>query len=70
MCQATVVDLDDHLALDAAALSVDTKLALADSIMLATARADSSCRARCGSRGPGYDDAHAIGGDPPCPMSR
>jgi predicted nucleic acid-binding protein len=35
----TVVDLDDRLALEAAELSVKTKLALADSIILATARA-------------------------------
>jgi toxin FitB len=34
-----VVDLDDHLALDAADLSIATKVPLADSIMLATARA-------------------------------
>lgn len=34
-----VVELDDRLALEAAELSVDTKLALADSIILATARA-------------------------------
>ncbi|TVR58359.1 MAG: type II toxin-antitoxin system VapC family toxin [Gemmatimonadales bacterium] len=39
MRQGTVIDLDDRLALDAAELSVRTKLALADSIMLATARA-------------------------------
>jgi toxin FitB len=39
MRQGTVIDLDDRLALDAAELSVATKLALADSIMLATARA-------------------------------
>jgi toxin FitB len=38
MRQGTVVDLDDGLALEAAELSVATKLALADSIMLATAR--------------------------------
>ena len=38
MRQGTVVDLDDRLALAAAELSVDTKLALADSILLATAR--------------------------------
>lgn len=38
MRQGTVVDLDDRLALDAAELSVETKLAMADSIMLATAR--------------------------------
>jgi predicted nucleic acid-binding protein len=35
----TVVDVDDRLALEAAELSVETKLALADSIILATARA-------------------------------
>jgi toxin FitB len=34
-----VVELDDRLALEAAELSVETKLALADSIVLATARA-------------------------------
>ena len=34
-----VVDLDDSLALEAAELSVETKLALADSIILATAQA-------------------------------
>ncbi len=39
MRQGTVMDLDDRVALDAAELSVTTKLALADSIMLATARA-------------------------------
>lgn len=39
MRQGTVVDLDDRLALDAAELSVITRLALADSVMLATARA-------------------------------
>lgn len=35
---ATVVDLDDGLALEAAELSVSTGLGLADSIILATAR--------------------------------
>jgi predicted nucleic acid-binding protein len=39
MRQGRIVDLDDRLALDAAELSVTTRLALADSIMLATARA-------------------------------
>jgi predicted nucleic acid-binding protein len=39
MRSGTVVDLDDRLALEAAELSVETKLALADSIILATARA-------------------------------
>ncbi len=39
MRQGTVVDLDARLALEAAELSIDTKLALADSILLATARA-------------------------------
>jgi predicted nucleic acid-binding protein len=34
-----VVELDDRLALEAAELSVETKLASADSIVLATARA-------------------------------
>ena len=38
MRRGTVIDLDDRLALDAAELSVAGKLALADSIMLATAR--------------------------------
>jgi toxin FitB len=39
MRQGTVVDLDDRLTLAAAELSVATRLALADSVMLATARA-------------------------------
>lgn len=39
MRQGTVIHLDDRLALDAAELSVATKLALADSIMLAAAQA-------------------------------
>jgi predicted nucleic acid-binding protein len=39
MRSGVVVDLDDRLALEAAELSVETKLALADSIILATARA-------------------------------
>lgn len=39
MRRGVVVDLDDRLALEAAELSVEAKLALADSIMLATARA-------------------------------
>jgi len=39
MRSGTVVELDDRLALEAAELSVETKLALADSIILATARA-------------------------------
>jgi len=39
MRQGTVIDLDDRLALDAAELSVGTRLAPADSIMLATAHA-------------------------------
>lgn len=38
MRQARVVDLNDSLALSAARLSVDSKLALADSIILCTAR--------------------------------
>lgn len=38
MRQGTIIELDDRLALDAAELSVATKLALADSVMLATAR--------------------------------
>ena len=38
MRQARVVDLNDSLALSAARLSVDCKLALADSIILFTAR--------------------------------
>ena len=39
MRQGTIVDLDNRLALAAAELSVATKLALADSVLLATARA-------------------------------
>ena len=35
---ATVIDLDDRIALEAAELSAATKLALADSIILATAQ--------------------------------
>jgi predicted nucleic acid-binding protein len=38
MAQGTVVDLDMDVALSAAKLSVDRKLPLADSVMLATAR--------------------------------
>jgi predicted nucleic acid-binding protein len=39
MQQGTVVDLDARLALGAARISVDCKLPMADSVMLATARA-------------------------------
>lgn len=39
MRSGTVVELDDRLALEAAELSIETNLALADSIILATARA-------------------------------
>ena len=39
MRQGSIVELDDRLALDAAELSVSTTLALADSIVLAVARA-------------------------------
>ena len=39
MRRGVVADLDDQIALEAAELSVDTKLAMADSIMLATAYA-------------------------------
>jgi predicted nucleic acid-binding protein len=39
MAQGTVVDLDARLALDAAAVSVEHGLPMADSIMLATAQA-------------------------------
>jgi predicted nucleic acid-binding protein len=39
MEQGTVVDLDAALALSAAKLSVDSELTMADSIMMATARA-------------------------------
>jgi predicted nucleic acid-binding protein len=38
MQQSTVVDLDARLALSAARVSLDTKLPLADSVVLATAR--------------------------------
>lgn len=38
MQQGTVIDLDLRLALSAARVSVDTKLPLADSVVLATAR--------------------------------
>lgn len=38
MRRGTVIDLDDRLAFDAAELSLTTKLAMAASIMLATAR--------------------------------
>lgn len=37
--QGTIIDLADRLALDAAEMSVAMRLALTDSIMLATARA-------------------------------
>ena len=39
MRRGAIIDLDDRLALEAAELSADTGLALADSILLATARA-------------------------------
>ncbi|MFV1981364.1 MAG: type II toxin-antitoxin system VapC family toxin [Rhodothermia bacterium] len=39
MRRGMIVELDDRIALAAAELSVETKLALADSIILATARA-------------------------------
>jgi predicted nucleic acid-binding protein len=38
MRQGRSIELDDHLAISAARLSVDTRLALADSIILCTAR--------------------------------
>ena len=38
MRKGTVIDLDDRLALEAAEISIDTRLPLADSVMLATAR--------------------------------
>lgn len=42
MQQGKVVDLDRALALSAAKISLDTKLPLADSVILATARAHSA----------------------------
>lgn len=42
MCQGTVVNLDAALAYDAAQLGVALKLALADSVILATARRHSA----------------------------
>jgi toxin FitB len=39
MRQGTIVELDDRVALDAAELSVTTRLALADSILIAVAQA-------------------------------
>ena len=39
MRSGVLVELDDRLALEAAELSIETKLALADSIILATAQA-------------------------------
>jgi predicted nucleic acid-binding protein len=38
MQKGAVIDLDDRLALEAAELSIDTRLSLTDSVMLATAR--------------------------------
>lgn len=38
MRQARCIDLTDHIALNAARLSVDLKLAMADSVILGTAR--------------------------------
>jgi len=38
MRQATVVDIDEHMAIDAAICSMDMKLTMADSIILAAAR--------------------------------
>jgi len=42
MQQGTVVNLDERLALNAARISVDLKIPMADSIVLATARAHSA----------------------------
>ncbi len=39
MMQGQVIDLDDRLALEAAKISVEKKLPMADSVILATARA-------------------------------
>jgi predicted nucleic acid-binding protein len=39
MSEGTMVDLNRQLAIDAASLSVELKLAMADSLILATARA-------------------------------
>ena len=39
MMQGEVVDLDERLALEAAKVAVETKLPMADSVILATARA-------------------------------
>ena len=38
MRKGAVIDLDDRLALEAAEISIDTRLPLGDSVMLATAR--------------------------------
>jgi len=38
MQQGTVVELDSHVALSAARVSIDNRLPMADSVMLATAR--------------------------------
>ena len=38
MRKGAVIDLDDRLAMEAAELSIETRLPLADSVMLATAR--------------------------------
>jgi toxin FitB len=42
MSQANEVELDRNIALDAALISVENKLAMADSIILATARANNA----------------------------
>jgi predicted nucleic acid-binding protein len=42
MQQGTVVSLDERLALNAARISVDLKIPMADSVVLATARAHSA----------------------------
>lgn len=58
MRQGRIIDLDDRLSLDAAELSVATRLALADSIMLATARAHGAMLWTQDADFEGIDDVH------------
>lgn len=60
MRQARVIDLNDALALSAAKLSLDCKLALADSIILSTARQHGAALWTQDAHFAGLPDVHYI----------